>query len=247
MSSKIDQLLTMLREAQHCVAFTGAGISTLAGIRDFRGANGFYRDPDVDADRVFSLPAFLADPSYYYLHTRNFIYDLDEKRPGIVHTELARLEALGIVKCVVTQNIDLLHQKAGSHHVLELHGSPQRHHCLKCGRIYSFRQIVDRLEREPVPYCESCGGTVKPDIVFFGENLDEQTIDAAVQEASSADLLLVLGSSLVVNPAASLPNYTRYFGGQVVIVNADSTPKDHLAILHFDDLQAVFAATAAIQ
>lgn len=241
----MERLQQLINNAAYGVAFTGAGISTLAGIRDFRGKNGIYRSDDMDADKIFSYSYFRRHPEYFYTHARNFIYNLDAKTPALVHTELARLEKIGKIKAVITQNIDMLHQKAGSKNVIEVHGSPSCHHCLQCGRQYTFTEVIAMLNTVTVPYC-SCGGLIKPDIVFFEEQLDENAIRRAVAEASKADLLLVLGSTLVVQPAASLPLYTHRNGGKIVIVNDAPTPLDYLAEARYPDLELVFNATANI-
>jgi NAD-dependent deacetylase len=141
---------------------------------------------------------------------------------------------------VITQNIDLLHQKAGSKHVVEVHGSPRIHHCLKCGKSWTFQEIAEMVQQDIVPSCDSCGGVVKPDITFFGESLPPEAVDEAVNLASQADLMIVLGSSLVVQPAASFPMYTLRGGGKLVIVNNMETPLDSYADLTFTDLKEVF-------
>jgi len=237
-------LLSLLSSARHCVVLTGAGISTLSGIPDFRGKNGFYKRTDIDPNRIFDIDAFVKDPGYYYTHARDFIYNLDEKQPNIVHTELARLEKAGIIKAVLTQNIDLLHQKAGSDRVLELHGSPSVHRCLSCRKTMAFDEIVKTLDAGRIPRCPACGGIVKPDIVFFGEPLPADTLREAEEEALSADLMLVLGSSLTVYPAAGLPGVTRHAGGRLAIINADPTPLDAWMSWRGDDLEAAFTAIA---
>lgn len=234
--------IEMLLDARHCVVLTGAGISTLSGIPDFRGKNGFYKRTDIDTQKIFDVDYFVRDPDYYYTHARDFIYNLDDKEPNIVHTELARLEKKGIIKAVLTQNIDLLHQKAGSGRVLELHGSPSRHHCLSCRKAYAFADIVRMLDAGKVR-CAACGGTVKPDIVFFGEPLDASILGQSEIEARDADLMIVLGSSLTVYPAAALPEVTARRGGKLVIINADPTPLDRMASWTHTDLETVFAAT----
>jgi NAD-dependent deacetylase len=238
----MTSLFDLIASSSHVVVFTGAGISTLSGIRDFRGKNGIYND--LDADKIFSLDYFLSDPSFYYKHAASFIYNLADKEPNIVHNQIFRLEKAGLVKRVITQNIDLLHQKAGSRNVLELHGSPQTHICLACGRKYPFACIVPIVREGKVPKCEKCGGVVKPDIVFFGEPLDRATIDAALFEAERADLIIVLGSSLVVQPAASVPLQTLRHGGKLAIVNDGPTPLDDRAVLRLSDLESTFAALA---
>lgn len=236
----MKELLKLLTSSEYCVAFTGAGVSTLSGIKDFRGKNGFYNNPDIDPDKIFDLDYFMEDPSYFYTHAGDFIYGAADIEPGIVHVELARLGAMGIVKAVITQNIDMLHQKAGSGNVIEVHGSPSTHKCLSCGLEYSFQWIREKLSSKTVPSCKACGGTVKPGIIFFGENLDQLALQKAVQEASKADLVIVLGSSLVVQPAASIPLYTIENGGKMVIVNDMSTPLDKYATLKYSSLEETF-------
>ena len=234
----MQQLAALINESEYCVAFTGAGVSTFSGIKDFRGKDGVYRQKNIDADKIFSLEYFCHDPSYYYEHSKDFIYNLDEKTPGVVHKALALLEAEGKIKAVITQNIDQLHQKAGSKNVIEVHGSPSEHYCMDCGKIYKYDEIAQLVKKDIVPYCD-CGGIIKPRIIFFGENLNENAINSAFDEASKADLMLVLGSTLIVQPAASLPLYTLRSGGKIVIVNDMPTPLDSRAALKYDDL-AIF-------
>jgi len=240
-SSQLEQLV---RDAEYPVAFTGAGVSTLAGLRDFRGKNGLYKD--FDASRIFDLDLFLVDPSFYYSHTRDFIYGLGERAPALVHTELARWEPEGWLKAVITQNVDYLHQRAGSRRVVEVHGSPATHRCLACGAQASFEQIRDRLAgkgcvAERVPRC-ACGGVFKPDITFFGEGLPPAAWAQAEALVRKADLLLVLGTSLTVYPAAGLPELCLASGGQIVLVNDQPTPLDGAAWKRFGDLAAAFNA-----
>ena len=236
----MEHLCTLIKESSFCVAFTGAGVSTLSGIADFRGRKGLYRRKDIDADRIFEITYFKRDPAYYYLKSKDFIYNLSEKTPSIVHTELARMEELGYVKAVITQNIDLLHQKAGSKRVIEVHGTPEVHRCLSCGKTWSFEEIARTVQQDIVPFCDECGGIIKPDITFFGESLPPDAVEEAVELSTRADLMLVLGSSLVVQPAASFPIYTLQNGGKIVIVNYMETPLDGSAELICDDLEEVF-------
>ncbi len=222
-------LTELLSQAKHAVVLTGAGISTLSGIPDFRGAGGLYTRTDIDANKLFDLDYFMKDQRYYYAHSRDFLYNLDEKEPNIVHRTLARLEEKGVIHAVITQNIDLLHQKAGSRKVLELHGSPLLHHCLRCGRSWSFEEMAPRVRAGEIPVCDKCGGIVKPDIVFFGEGLPEYALTEAEREARAADLMLVLGTSLTVYPAAAVPEITLRSGGKVAIINRDPTHLDRYA------------------
>lgn len=236
----IGKLFALLTSARHCVAFTGAGISTLSGIRDFRGKNGLYKS--VDADRMFDIDIFRRDPSVYYGMAKDFIYGLDAKQPSVVHRVLAELERRKIVHAVITQNIDLLHQKAGSKKVIELHGSPATHVCLSCGFRTGFEEAARAVRAGEMPRCPTCRTALKPEIVFFGESLPEGALEEAATEAREADLMLVLGSSLVVYPAASIPELTLAAGGRIVIVNDAPTHLDGRASLHFDDLESTFSA-----
>ena len=244
-SDEIRTFIDMIRSARRCVVLTGAGVSTLSGIADFRGPEGIYSRTDIDAERLFSFQAFTEDPTYYYTHTRDFIYGLNSFEPNLVHRELARLELRGIINTIITQNIDMLHQRAGSKRVIELHGSPEWHQCLQCGRRRAFDDIAVVVRGGAVPVCEECGGTVKPGIVFFGEMLDSTVLDDAVGEATMADLFVVLGSSLVVQPAASLPMYAAQRGARLAIVNNMPTPLDSAAQCRLPDLLACFEALAA--
>lgn len=232
------ELITKLKNAKYCIAFTGAGSSTLSGIRDFRGKNGIYKE--YDAERIFSIDYFMHSPSEFYTIARNFFYSLDEKEPNIIHTECARLEHMGIIKRIITQNIDMLHQKAGSKDVIEVHGSPCIHTCLSCYKEFTFKQVQSMLESAEAPCCDACNGIIKPNVTFFGEPLPVNAINEAILESRSADLMLVLGSTLVVQPAASLPVYTVQSGGEIVIVNNQPTPLDNLASLRYENLEDVF-------
>jgi NAD-dependent deacetylase len=236
-------LIEKLKNA-HCVAvFTGAGVSTLCGIPDFRGPQGLYKQPD--AERIFDIDWFRRDPSVYYKGCLELVYGLRNYAPGPVHRAIVRLEKAGLVKGVITQNIDMLHQKAGSKNVYEVHGSPILHHCFGCGREKTFDEICAMLETAEVPRCEHCGEAYKPDITFFGEMLPEKAFESSVELAQKADLMLVLGSSLTVHPAASIPPLTRRAGGELVIINAQPTPLDGLAALRYPDLRAFADAVLA--
>jgi len=237
-TDSISALAELIREAPRCVAFTGAGISTLSGIRDFRGKNGLYTT--VNADRMFDIDLFFLDPSIYYKLAKDFIYGLDEKEPSIVHHSLATLEKAGYVDAVITQNIDLLHTKAGSKRVLEIHGTPAVHRCPDCGHVQTFDEIAPSAREGIIPLCPDCKRALKPDITFFGEALPQKTLEEAIEESRKADLMLVLGSSLLVHPAAGLPERTLRAGGKIVIVNDQNTPLDDRATLRFYDLQETF-------
>ena len=235
----INKLFSLIKEAKHLVAMTGAGVSTLSGIRDFRGKNGLYNE--MDAEKIFSIEYFMQDPSFYYDNAGSFIYNIDEKEASIVHLVLGELEKRGYLKALITQNIDLLHQKGGSRNVIEIHGSPSMHYCLRCAGVrVSFEEVAAVVRRGEMPKCPKCDRVIKPAITFFGESLPADALREAISESQNADLMLVLGTSLTVFPAASMPEYTMRKGGSIVIVNNMPTPLDGRAALHFDDLGLVF-------
>jgi NAD-dependent deacetylase len=238
MNNTVEDLWSLMSSSRHCVAFTGAGVSTLSGIRDFRGKNGLYKT--ADAERMFDVDLFYRDPSVYYGMARDFIYGLAAKKPSCVHLALAGLERQGFVHAVITQNIDLLHLKAGSANVIEIHGSPAIHRCLSCGWSCGFDLVVPEAVAGRIPRCPVCKGVLKPDIVFFGESLPVDALAMAESECRQADVLLVLGSSLTVYPAAGLPDLTLEAGGKIVIVNDMPTPLDCRAVMRFEDLGSTF-------
>jgi len=240
----ISKLHGKILNARHLVAFTGAGISTLSGIRDFRGKNGLYKDDKINAAKIFDIEYFEKDPSFFYNAAKNFIYDLDEKKPSIVHNTLATLEKSGRLRAVITQNIDLLHQKAGSQRVLEIHGSPKYHYCIGCrafDSVLSYEEVAAILNRGELPTCRVCKRVMKPGITFFGENLPEQTLNESQTEAADADLMLILGTTLEVYPAAGLPLITLENGGEIIIVNNMKTQLDRYCVMRFADLEDVFS------
>ncbi len=242
LTAQIGQLKQLLQTSRHALAFTGAGISTLSGIRDFRGRNGVYLQPwrGHSVEEILSLRCFMAQPELFYAWAKEFIYRLEEFHPSVVHTALAELERQGILKGIYTQNIDMLHQRAGSRRVKEVHGSASMHHCLRCGRESSYAEIAPRVMADEVPHCV-CGGLVKPDIVFYGENLNEELLEEAFAEMQRTDLLIVAGSSLTVHPAADLPLEAVRYGAKLVIVNDQPTALDRYAALRFRDLAEVFS------
>ncbi|MBQ0033564.1 MAG: NAD-dependent deacetylase, partial [bacterium] len=248
----MQRLIEAICNAKRVGCLTGAGVSTLCGIPDFRGPQGLYKQKD--AERVFDIDWFDRDPSIYYNGCAELVYGLDRFKPGPVHAALRHLEDRGILKGIATQNIDMLHQKAGSSNVYEVHGSPIRHHCRRCGDEKSFGEILDMMKvkmkgggeqgngnssvhRSPsplaltsatVPRCR-CGGVYKPDITFFGESLPEEAFASAQSLAIRSDVFLVLGTSLTVFPVAGLPRLTLQAGGKVFIVNAQPTSLDEYA------------------
>ena len=248
----MQKLIDAIMSAHHVAALTGAGISTLCGIPDFRGPQGLYRQPD--AERIFDIDWFDRDPSVYYRGCQELVYGLAAFAPGPVHLALKHLEDLGRLDGIATQNIDMLHQKAGSTHVYEVHGSGTLHHCRRCGDEKTFDEIRAMIERGGkcegignvfVPRC-TCGGAYKPDITFFGEALPEEAFMKAQELAIRADVMLVLGTSLTVFPAAGLPRLTLQKGGHVFIVNSQPTPLDDLCAARYPDLAAFAAAVSAL-
>ena len=238
-TENINELFTLIKEAKYPIALTGAGVSTLSGIRDFRGKNGLYNE--MDAEKIFDIAYFEKDPSLYYNQAGSFIYNINEKEPSVVHNVLGELERRGFLKALITQNIDLLHQKGGSKNVIEIHGSPQTHYCMRCPGIrVSFEKAAETVRKGEMPKCPQCGRVLKPAITFFGESLPANALRQATLESQQADLMLVLGTSLTVYPAASMPEYTLRNGGNIVIVNNMPAPLDSRALMRFDDLETVF-------
>lgn len=236
MPSKIETLKSWIEQAHRAVFFGGAGVSTESGIPDFRSVDGLYHQKfDYPPETIISRSFFDRRPEEFFEFYREKMLPLGFE-PNVTHRVLARLEQEGHLAAVVTQNIDGLHQKAGSRRVFELHGSVLRNHCMRCGRAYPATFIRDC---PGVPRCD-CGGIVKPDVVLYEEPLDEKTLTGAVKAISRADLLIVGGTSLTVYPAAGL---LRYYGGdRLVLINRDETPYDNEAslVLH-ESLGEVFS------
>lgn len=236
MPSKIETLKSWIEQAHRAVFFGGAGVSTESGIPDFRSVDGLYHQKfDYPPETIISRSFFDRRPEEFFKFYREKMLLLGFE-PNVTHRVLARLEQEGHLAAVVTQNIDGLHQKAGSRHVFELHGSVLRNYCMRCGRAYPATFIRDC---PGVPRCD-CGGIVKPDVVLYEEPLDEKTLTGAVKAISRADLLIVGGTSLTVYPAAGL---LRYYGGdRLVLINRDETPYDNEAslVLH-ESLGEVFS------
>jgi NAD-dependent deacetylase len=228
----VVRLADLLRERGPAVVLTGAGISTESGIPDFRSPTGIWAK--YDPQEYATIEAFRADPvkvwSFYSLRFRA----LTEAAPNTGHLALAELERIGHVSAVVTQNIDLLHERAGSRDVVEVHGSIRTTTCPGCGARYGVDEVLRLLERAPEPRCRECGAVLKPDVVFFGELLPEAAIDRAYELARSTRLLVVVGSGLEVWPVSQLPEETRRGGGVVAIVNRGPTTFDDRAVVKID-------------
>ena len=238
---KIVELQKLIDNANHIVVITGAGISTASGIPDIRSANGAANNKDLikkykyGYETIVSHTFFMNRTEEFYAYYKEQMIFKDAK-PNIAHKYLAKLEQRKDVT-IITQNIDGLHSAAGSKNVIEFHGSTQRNTCLNCGEKYSLDYV---LSQNGVPHCEKCGGIIKPDVVLFEEGIDYEAIHESVRAAERADLLIVIGSSLVVYPAAGIPNY--FHGDNIVIINRDPTPLDSYAkIVIHDDIKEVFS------
>ena len=227
MINKITELQKIVNQAKRIVFFGGAGVSTESGIPDFRGANGLYREKYGEL-----TPEMMLSQSFFYLHPAQF-FDFyrdhlvhPEARPNAAHEKLYALEKAGKLRGIVTQNIDGLHRLAGNRLVYELHGSIYENYCMDCGRNYSLEWM---MERSGVPHCEKCGGVVRPNIVLYGEAPDKYTCMGACREISNCDVLIVAGTSLEVEPAASFLDYFR--GRELVVINREDCAADERATL----------------
>ncbi len=235
--NSLEQFRQWVTESDNIVFFGGAGVSTESGIPDFRSVDGLYHQHyDYPPETILSHTFYLEHTDEFFRFYRDKMLALDAE-PNTAHKKLAELEAAGKLRAVITQNIDGLHQAAGSREVLELHGSVHRNYCRKCGKLYTARQIKDSAG---VPRCE-CGGQIKPDVVLYEEGLDSRTIQDSVRYISRADMLIIGGTSLAVYPAAGLIDY--YKGNKLVLINKSSTPMDRRAdLLIQDSIGKVFSA-----
>ena len=227
MDEQLQQLSQMIGRARRMAFLGGAGLSTESGIPDFRSSNGVYaalkaygRPPE----ELLSHGFFVRHPDVFFDYYRKYLIR-PEAKPNPAHYALARLEQQGKLTAVITQNIDELHQRAGSRNVLELHGSVYRNHCMECGKSWPVEAV---LEADGVPRC-TCGGVIKPDVVLYGEGLDSATLTAAVEAIAAADMLLIGGTQLSVYPAAGLVDY--FHGKDLAVINLSATPRDAQAAL----------------
>ena len=218
----------LLSRARRGVAFTGAGVSAESGIPTFRGEGGVWTR--YDPVKVSSIDSFMADPVSYWEVSKDRGRVALEAKPNAGHTALAALEDAGHLAAIVTQNTDGLHQASGARRVIELHGSGREVRCLECGTIESRREVQDRLNVEMPPRCRACGGALlKPTVVLFGEPLPVEAVTASYDLANKADVMLVVGTSLVVYPAAEIPMCAVRSGAPMIVINAEPTPFDRLA------------------
>ena len=226
MTDEIKKLKEWIEGSSNIVFFGGAGVSTESGIPDFRSTDGLYNQQyDYPPEEILSHTFFVRKPEEFFRFYQDKMLCLTAK-PNAAHLKLAELEKEGKLKAVVTQNIDGLHQAAGSKVVYELHGSVLRNYCMKCGKFFDAEYM---LNSKGVPTCDKCGGQIKPDVVLYEESLDSECIEGAVSAISLADALIVGGTSLVVYPAAGLINYYR--GNKLVLINKSATPMDKKADL----------------
>ena len=232
MSTKIEELTKILKNSNNIVFFGGAGVSTESNIPDFRSSNGRWNEKlkiNFTPEQLVSHTFFMRYPEEFFkFYKDKLIYP--EAKPNAAHIALAKLEKMGKLKAIVTQNIDGLHQAAGSKNVFELHGSVLRNYCMKCHAFYDEKFI---LASEGIPTCPKCGGKVKPDVVLYEEGLDNDVITGAVRAISQTDTLIIGGTSLVVYPAAGLIDYFR--GKNLVLINKSSTSADNKANLVIHD------------
>ena len=239
MRENIQAVADLLRSASYAVALTGAGISTPSGIPDFRSDNsGLWSS--ANPTEVASLHAFKTHPQAFYDWIRPLARTILNAKPNVAHLALSRLEQHGLLKAVITQNIDMLHTRAGSRHVIEMHGSLRETTCINCFRVYDSMPFIEPfLDTGEIPRCPECGGVLKPNVILFGEQLPAQELMAAQQAAARCDVMLVAGSSLEVAPACDLPIKAQQHGAVVVLINLEKTPVDFAAqIVIHDDVAA---------
>lgn len=244
----LKSLAEAIKRAKSLNVLTGAGISTLSGIPDFRGPNGVYKAEHLgmDVESILSISFFYEHPDIFYNWASEVWYNLENYEPNIVHKTLSLLESKGYVKNIFTQNIDSLHERAGSKRVYPLHGSAKEGFCTVCKHQFDYDFIAKIVRAGKVPYCPCCGGLIKPDITLYGENLNSYVLNRAIECASNSDVYMVLGSSLTVQPAASLPLYALENRAKLIVVNMDSTYLDNKAYLKFADLNEVFTGLMEI-
>ena len=244
MENKIKEFCDFILDSKDIVVLTGAGISTLSGIPDFRSPNGAYSKDfeNIPAEEILSLDFFYLHPEIFYRWCKDVWFNLDKYEPNVVHRALALLEKKKIVKSNFTQNIDMLNFKAGSKNVFELHGSARLNTCTKCKSEYSYEEIAPIVRSGKVPYCPNCKGLIKPNIILYGENLNQDVLTRAYKDFQSAKIVLVLGSSLIVQPASILPYLSYQNKAKIIIVNKQETYLDRFAFIRLDDLKTSFEA-----
>ncbi len=230
MTDEIKTLKNWIDSSSNIVFFGGAGVSTESNIPDFRSVDGLYnQEYDYPPETILSHTFFMRNPEEFFRFYKNKMLILDAQ-PNAAHYKLAEWEEQGKLKAVITQNIDGLHQAAGSRRVYELHGSVHRNYCMKCGKFFGPEYIKNA---DGVPHCDECGGMIKPDVVLYEEGLDNNIITSSIRAIAEADVLIIGGTSLVVYPAAGLIDYYR--GSKLVLINKSSTSRDKMANLIIND------------
>jgi NAD-dependent deacetylase len=227
MNKRLYELKKNLLNSKKIIAFTGAGLSAESGIPTYRGTGGLWTkyNPNIYAN----INVFLQDSTYYWNFFKNVRYNiLKMAKPNTAHYALVKLEKMGILKLVITQNIDGLHKIAGQSNIIELHGNNRYISCMDCKKVYLMEEVYENLKKELPPKC-ICGGNLKPNVVFFGETLPEKELFEAKSSAKDCDMFLVIGSSLVVYPASQIPVIAKYNGALLGIINIDTTPLDNIA------------------
>ncbi|RME63287.1 MAG: NAD-dependent deacylase [Nitrospirae bacterium] len=231
---RIQKSLSIIRDSSYITAFTGAGISTESGIPDFRSPGGVW-----ERYRIVTYQEFLSSSEarkYYWKMKKEFTEQLLRCKPNRAHTALAELEKMGLLKAVITQNIDALHHKAGNspEKIIELHGTNLYAHCIQCGKRYLMEEVIKILEDVNYePRCDECNGLLKPSTVAFGEPMPEDEMKRALEEATKTDLMFMIGSSLQVEPAASIPRFAYHRGAKLIFINRAETPYDYMATVYF--------------
>ena len=238
---KAEACANLIMNSQSLVLLSGAGMSTSAGIPDFRGPNGIYRrQMETDPELIFDIEYFRKKPEFFYSFHKEFIREVEKVEPTVAHKFFASIEKKGRMLGIITQNIDALHQKAGSENVLEIHGSSWKNFCTRCYKEFDYKKTVKKIMNETIPLCDNCGGVIKPDIVFFGENV--KYLYECQKMVSDADLLVVAGSSLVVTPAALLPSMCK---GSIVVINKGEIsytylPEENIDMMIEEDIDSFF-------
>lgn len=239
--ASIRQAQELFQDANHAIALTGAGVSTPSGIPDFRSPQSGLWEA-VDPFLVASLFAFRSDPQAFFDWIRPMVHQVHDAEPNPAHLALAEMEQIGMIKAIITQNIDGLHSQAGSHRVIEIHGNFRAATCIDCYQNAPGEELVEHLlNHDSTPYCHTCGGVLKPNVILMGEQLPYTELQSANQETRQCDLMLVAGSSLTVEPAARFPELARRNGARLILVNLQPTWLDQVAdlVIHADVAQVL--------
>lgn len=236
----VQDFMSRLRDSRSAVVLTGAGVSTDSGIPDFRSENGLYSKV---SQRTFEIEFFFDSPDEYYAIAIEHIHTLADKEPNAIHRLLAKLEAQGLIRAVITQNIDGLHQKAGTENVIEFHGDVTRFFCTRCDKPFKRKFVDTQIKADGIPFCDACGALIRPGIVFFGDPIPMEALYDSQALVQTADLFITMGTSLAVNPAAGLAAAARNTGADLCIINRGPTHLDHLADMRIETDLKTFSET----